>query len=73
MSNGRTPLKEGTDYYFNDRGLMVLTEHYLRHRGYCCGSGCTHCPYHYEAVPEPRRSRLLAQRAKDNPDKLSEI
>lgn len=35
---------EGVDYYF-DAGLMVLTEHYLRERGYCCGNGCRHCPY----------------------------
>ncbi len=35
---------EGVDYYF-ENGLMVLTEHFLRKRGYCCGSGCRHCPY----------------------------
>lgn len=26
-------------------GLMVLTSAYLRRKGYCCGSGCRHCPY----------------------------
>ncbi len=32
------------DFYF-DGGLMVFTaEHHLR-RGYCCGSGCRHCPF----------------------------
>jgi len=32
------------DFYF-DGGLMVFTAaHHLR-RGYCCGSGCRHCPY----------------------------
>jgi len=36
--------KEGADYYFED-GLMVLTDEYLRKRGYCCGNGCRHCPY----------------------------
>lgn len=35
---------EGVDYYF-ENGLMVLTAEYLRKRGYCCGSGCRHCPY----------------------------
>ena len=35
---------EGVDYYFED-GLMVLTEKYLKDRGYCCGNGCRHCPY----------------------------
>jgi hypothetical protein len=38
------PLIEGRDFYF-ENGLMVLTEHYLRARGYCCKSGCRHCPY----------------------------
>lgn len=38
-------LTEGIDYYFNEEGLMVLTEKYLLERGYCCGNGCKHCPY----------------------------
>ena len=36
--------KEGLDYYFED-GLMVLAANFLRKRGYCCNSGCRHCPY----------------------------
>jgi Family of unknown function (DUF5522) len=39
------PLVEGLDYYLNPEGLMVLTAHYLRARGYCCANACTHCPY----------------------------
>jgi hypothetical protein len=35
---------ENLDYYFED-GLMVLTERFLRRRGYCCHNGCRHCPY----------------------------
>jgi hypothetical protein len=38
------PLVEGIDYYL-EKGYWVLTEHFLRKRGYCCGSGCRHCPY----------------------------
>ena len=38
-------LREGRDYYFNQDGLMVLTELFLKERGYCCGMGCLHCPY----------------------------
>ena len=35
---------EGIDYYlFN--GSVVMTEHYLKKRGYCCGNGCLNCPY----------------------------
>lgn len=37
-------LVEGVDYY-REHGFIVLTEHYLRKRGYCCNSGCRHCPY----------------------------
>ncbi len=39
-----TPLVEDVDYYL-EKGYWVLTEHFLRKRGYCCGSGCRHCPY----------------------------
>jgi len=37
-------LIEGIDFYF-ENGLMVLTEHFLKKRGYCCGNDCRHCPY----------------------------
>jgi len=61
-------LIEGEDFYYNDQGFMVLTAHYLLNRGFCCGNGCRHCPYHYEAVPEPRRSELLAIRNSSDED-----
>lgn len=35
---------EGKDYYI-ENGFMVFTTGYLQRRGYCCGSGCRHCPY----------------------------
>lgn len=28
-------------------GYKVLTEFYLLKRGFCCSSGCRHCPYEY--------------------------
>ena len=37
-------LIEGRDYYI-ESGAMVFTASYLERRGYCCGSGCRHCPY----------------------------
>lgn len=55
-------LKEGVDFYFNEDGYVVLTEAYHLKKGYCCGNGCKHCPYNYEAVPEPKRSALLQQK-----------
>lgn len=35
---------EGIDFYF-ENDLMVLTRKYLLDRGFCCDSGCRHCPY----------------------------
>ena len=37
-------LTEGRDYY-DENGAIVFTASYLQRRGYCCGSGCRHCPY----------------------------
>ncbi|WP_317193583.1 DUF5522 domain-containing protein [Adhaeribacter terrigena] len=50
------PLEPG-DYYFNEQGLMVFTAKYHLKRGYCCKSGCKHCPYGFrknqESKPKP--------------------
>ena len=53
-------LIEGEDYYYNEQGYIVLTEQFHIKKGYCCGNGCKHCPYDFEAVPEPKRSEILA-------------
>jgi len=53
-------LTEGEDYYYNEQGYIVLTEQFHLKKGYCCGNGCKHCPYDFEAVPEPKRSEILA-------------
>jgi Family of unknown function (DUF5522) len=37
-------LVEGEDFYY-EGPYMVFTEKFLRERGYCCESGCRHCPY----------------------------
>lgn len=39
-------LVEGEDFY-REGPYVVFTEKYLRARGYCCESGCRHCPYGY--------------------------
>ncbi|MCA6074521.1 DUF5522 domain-containing protein [Fulvivirga sedimenti] len=44
---------KGRDYYI-ENGNLVFTEEYLRRRGFCCGSGCRHCPYD---KPPQRRSK----------------
>ncbi|MEO8733353.1 MAG: DUF5522 domain-containing protein [Flavobacteriales bacterium] len=33
------------DFYFTPQGYVVWTEQYHVRRGYCCQSGCRHCPY----------------------------
>lgn len=43
-----TELKEDVDYYV-ENGLFVFTAAFLLKRGYCCESGCRHCPYGYSS------------------------
>lgn len=40
-------LKSGIDFYLDEQGRVVFTADYLFKRGYCCESGCRHCPYGY--------------------------
>lgn len=42
----RAPLLEGIDFY-REGPFLVFTELYLRKRGFCCESGCRHCPWGY--------------------------
>jgi len=43
----RIPLEEG-DYYTTPEGYRCFTEQYHLKRGYCCESGCRHCPYGFD-------------------------
>jgi hypothetical protein len=54
----KNELIEGRDYYYNEKGFIVLTELYHLEKGYCCGNGCRHCPYDYINVREPKRREL---------------
>jgi hypothetical protein len=47
------PLIQNIDYYLNADGNMVFTETYLLKRGFCCQSGCLHCPYGYSLKVDP--------------------
>lgn len=44
VAPGALPVNEDEDCYF-DGPLMVFTAAYHLKRGFCCGSGCRHCPY----------------------------
>ena len=46
-------LVEDIDYYL-EGNRWVLTVWYHLKRGYCCGSGCRHCPYDHVNVPGKR-------------------
>jgi hypothetical protein len=53
--NSPAPLKEGEDFYW-DGPYMVFTSAYHQKRGYCCKSGCRHCPYGFG--PEGLRKQI---------------
>jgi hypothetical protein len=40
----KEPKIQPNDFYL-ENGKMVMTEHYHKKRGVCCGGGCRHCPY----------------------------
>lgn len=51
-STARPPkLVPGVDYYL-ENGNFVFTAHYHLKRGFCCNSGCRHCPYKEGAMPK---------------------
>ena len=55
------------DYYFEGE-YMVFTAAYHLRRGYCCGSGCRHCPYGHANVAHelPDRAQNGAPSDTDN-------
>ncbi len=51
---GKKPiLMEGSDFYYNEQGSMVLTRQFLLKRGFCCQSGCLNCPYDFSRNIDP--------------------
>ena len=36
------------DDFYMENGLMVFTKAFHLNRGYCCQSGCRHCPYGFD-------------------------
>ncbi|HEX7955946.1 MAG TPA: DUF5522 domain-containing protein [Pyrinomonadaceae bacterium] len=47
-SGDKNPPAEGEDFY-REGAYVVFTARYLLRRGYCCESGCRHCPYGEES------------------------
>jgi len=42
----RQPAPLAPEDFYYENGLMVFTAAYHLKRGYCCNSGCRHCPFH---------------------------
>jgi len=59
LTNRKSPitnLVEDVDFYY-EGPYMVFTAEYLRRRGYCCGSGCRHCPYSKQEQEDAEQKR----------------
>ena len=41
--------------FYIENGLLVYTAAYHLKRGFCCGSGCRHCPYEPRHVEGTRK------------------
>lgn len=51
------------DYYMTPEGYLVFTEKYHLKRGYCCQSGCMHCPW----KEKKENLRFLKNQSEINP------
>lgn len=60
--------KDG-DYYKTEEGYIVFTAQYLLRRGYCCRSGCRHCPYGYDKNTDSFKKKKTESR-NNNSDKI---
>jgi hypothetical protein len=47
-SNTTSTNSGSEDYYYSPEGYIVFTEKYHLKRGFCCQSGCRHCPYGFD-------------------------
>lgn len=45
-----------TELYYWENGLIVFTEAYHLQRGYCCQSGCRHCPWKFKKGAKAARA-----------------
>jgi Family of unknown function (DUF5522) len=50
---GPAPARLDPEDYYYEGPYLVFTAAYHLKRGYCCGSGCRHCPYRDKDGPPP--------------------
>jgi Family of unknown function (DUF5522) len=43
--------------YYMEHGLLVFTAAYHQRRGYCCKSGCRHCPYGFDKRNDSQKTK----------------
>src|SRR5712664_3012994 len=58
--NSTSILVEGEDYY-SEGATIVFTARFLLRRGYCCESGCRHCPYGEMSDSDPGSIRQTSR------------
>ncbi len=46
------------DFYKSKDGCIIFTEKYHLKRGYCCKSGCKHCPYGFNKKTYSLKKKL---------------
>jgi hypothetical protein len=51
----KPPALAPEDYYYEGPYLVFTAAYHLK-RGYCCGSGCRHCPYGAEGKLSKERN-----------------
>ncbi|MBA2339877.1 MAG: hypothetical protein H0V88_05750 [Pyrinomonadaceae bacterium] len=56
VDSERLSLVEGEDYYW-EGAAMVFTARFHLKRGYCCQSGCRHCPYGFKKKQDENITR----------------
>jgi hypothetical protein len=61
---------EEDDYYISEEGYIVFTEKYHLKRGYCCKSGCRHCPYGYDKKTDTFKKKSIDSK---NENKQSDV
>ena len=75
MPEDAQQLIEGEDFYL-DGSWLVFTEQFHRKRGYCCNSGCRHCPWKHDPTPENRTPyehamRVIEVKTRGGPEQLT--
>ena len=46
------------DFYKSKDGFIIFTKKYHLKRGFCCKSGCKHCPYGFNKKIDSLKKKL---------------